>query len=138
MIYKNIWGPSTWLYLHTVTLTYPDNPSYQDKLKYINFFNNIILPCEECEKDFKLLLKKHPIEHNVSSKNKLIHWLIKIHNIVNVKLNKPIRNYNDMIEFVNNGVTCNHYINILLCFIIIFCLLLVLYKFFFSYNIYNK
>ena len=35
---KNFWGPSGWLFLHSVTFQYPDNPSDEDKYNYKVFF----------------------------------------------------------------------------------------------------
>ena len=32
-----IWGPSTWLFLHTITLNYPNNPTQQDIDNYKKF-----------------------------------------------------------------------------------------------------
>ena len=136
MIEKKIWGPSTWLYLHTLTLSYPENPDNNDKNRFYNFFHNMILPCQNCEKDFKNLLKKYPIEYNLSSKKELVNWLINIHNIVNKKLDKYDNyNYKDMIDFVKNGVNKN-YTNIyqyMFIFLIIFVVLCILYKIFFLY-----
>ena len=33
-----IWGPSTWIFLHTITLNYPNNPTIYDKQNYKNFY----------------------------------------------------------------------------------------------------
>ena len=30
----NIWGESAWLFLHTITLNYPENPTFLDKHNY--------------------------------------------------------------------------------------------------------
>ena len=32
----NVWGPYGWKFIHYVTLGYPNNPSNEDKLKYLN------------------------------------------------------------------------------------------------------
>ena len=39
--YKNpkIWGPSTWIFLHSISFSYPEKPTKKDKKNYI-FFKN--------------------------------------------------------------------------------------------------
>ena len=45
-----IWGPSAWKFIHTIALSYPDNPTPFDKENYKNFFLSLkkILPCDKC------------------------------------------------------------------------------------------
>ena len=45
---SKIWGPPTWFFLHSITFNYPNNPTYKEKMKTFDFFNNLqyILPCE--------------------------------------------------------------------------------------------
>ena len=33
-----IWGPGGWLFLHSITLNYPENPTENDKMYHKNFF----------------------------------------------------------------------------------------------------
>ena len=42
-----IWGPHAWIFLHSVTLEYPDNPTDEDKQNMINFIDSLgnVLPC---------------------------------------------------------------------------------------------
>ena len=91
MIKKNIWGPSTWLYLHTIAYNYPSNPTIEDMNKYKILFNNLILPCKECQIEYNNLLNQYPIENNLLSNKHINNWLIDIHNKVNKRLNKPLK-----------------------------------------------
>jgi len=102
---SNIWGPSAWLFLHSIAYNYPDNPSYTDKINYGNFYNHIqyTLPCNLCKSGYAELLKTKPVEFSLDSKETLVQWMIDIHNEVNKKLNKPSRGYDDMILFIMNG-----------------------------------
>ena len=47
-----IWGPHAWIFLHSITFDYPDNPTKEVKEKYKGFFESLqdILPCEKCKK----------------------------------------------------------------------------------------
>ena len=35
MYNPEIWGPGAWLFLHTITLNYPTNPTFEDKENYL-------------------------------------------------------------------------------------------------------
>jgi len=134
-----IWGPNAWIFLHTITLNYPNNPSIYDKQYYKNFFMSlqIVLPCEWCSKNYKLHIIKYPIDNYLNSKKDLVTWLIIIHNEVNEILKKKKLNYNEVIEIYknlynnknSNTFSLNWYIIIGICitiFIIIFLLIFFL------------
>ena len=60
----NIWGSQAWLFLHTITLNYPDNPSKFDKENFKNFFENLshVIPCDVCKDHYKQNIRKYPIQ----------------------------------------------------------------------------
>tara|TARA_B100000745_G_C20114923_1_gene381648 strand:+ start:718 stop:1128 length:411 start_codon:yes stop_codon:yes gene_type:complete len=97
-MYPSNWGSHAWIFLHTISFDYPDNPSLNDKLLYKNFFHSLknILPCPKCKKHYEINIKKYPIQLN--SRLDLIHWLIKIHNEVNKSLHKKIYSFNEIDE----------------------------------------
>ena len=86
-----VWGPHAWIFLHSITLEYPNNPTNEDKLNIKNFFNSVglVLPCQKCRLNFNSHLKKYPLTDKVlESKSSLVKWMIDIHNCVNVMNNK--------------------------------------------------
>ena len=85
-----IWGPFMWFILHIITFNYPENPSPFHKESYRDFFNALknVIPCEQCRKHYTRHLQDCPITPHLDSKKQIIEWLIKIHNLVNVSLNK--------------------------------------------------
>ena len=89
---SNIWGPSAWRFLHTITFNYPINPTNEQKEIYRNFFKNLglVLPCGICEYNYNIHLVKYPIENYLKTKEDLVKWLINIHNEVNILHNKEI------------------------------------------------
>lgn len=126
-----VWGPHAWIFLHTVTLNYPNNPNIYTKEKYKNFFLNIgkILPCAHCSNNYYIHLKKYPIENYLDSKKNLVIWLIHIHNEVNKIFNKKTITYEEFIQIYkniyqkkNNTNTLFYLFIILLIFLIIFIL----------------
>lgn len=78
-----IWGPSAWLFLHTITFNYPNNPTKEDKDNFHKLFDSLkfTIPCPICREHYKENLKNNPIK--LDSKDDLIEWLFDIHNSVN-------------------------------------------------------
>lgn len=136
-----IWGPHAWFFLHTVTFSYSDNPTQTDRYEMKSFFNNFsnIIPCIVCKSHFKQNMEKYPIENFLDSRDDLVNWLINLHNIVNIKLGKPIYNNLEIINQYNSIYTkkynkdpffvCNNLIYFLIGIIIIINIILIIYLF---------
>lgn len=90
----SVWGSSAWKFLHTVALSYPSNPSQQDKSDYRDFFLSLdkILPCETCSKHFVENKKTHDINKYLNGPHDLFSWTVKIRNEVQKVLGKPLWN----------------------------------------------
>lgn len=88
----NVWGPHAWIFLHTITLTYPHNPTEQDKKNYKLFFYNLanVLPCTHCSQNYIIHLKQLPIDSFLVNKKSLVSWLVQIHNLTNNNLKKNV------------------------------------------------
>ena len=81
-------GNASWKILHSFAASYPIEPTEQDKLSFnglITAFTNLY-PCKSCRKNFAKIIEENPIELN--SRVEVIMYMCKIHNIVNVNLNK--------------------------------------------------
>tara|TARA_B100000780_G_C20922665_1_gene367625 strand:+ start:150 stop:554 length:405 start_codon:yes stop_codon:yes gene_type:complete len=94
------WGPHAWIFLHSVTMNYPKNPTQQDKQRYREFFKSMerVLPCEKCAYHYSKHIDEFPIDPALESRDTLVRWLIQIHNEVNISLNKPEYTYEQVIE----------------------------------------
>lgn len=131
-----IWGPHLWKSLHYITMSYPENPDIETKILFKDFFTDIIwkyLPCEKCRYNYKRHLDEMPLNDEIlNSRNKLIYWLVDIHNIVNEETGKNKISYDDFnkIYFTNaNGVKeINIYLYVVICLSIILSILFVVYK----------
>lgn len=100
----NIWGPPTWIFLHTVTFAYPENPTIDDKKNMYNFFKNLspILPCDRCKVNFDKHLQKYPLNNEtLCSRASLSRWLVDIHNEVNILTGKPTMTYKEAEDYYN-------------------------------------
>jgi hypothetical protein len=125
-----IWGPSTWVFLHSITLNYPDSPTTEDKHNITSFFEYIgkVLPCDKCKVNFQSHLEKTPItDQVVSSRKNLVLWLIDIHNSVNRMNNKPVLSHEEALRKIITRYYCdNQYIIWVTVFLLIFVILCVI------------
>lgn len=132
-----IWGPHAWFFLHSITLAYPDNPSYGDKENVKTFFKSFykVLPCPKCRIHYENHLERMPITNEiVESKQQLVQWLIDLHNAVNKSTNKPLLTYEDVLLkytkcYSDDGLSKNTYYAII-AFSTVIIVLLILYIYF--------
>jgi hypothetical protein len=135
-ISPELWGKYMWKSLHYITLSYPETPDEKTKLKFKDFFINIIwnyLPCEKCRHNYKRHLEELPLTDQIlNSRNNFIYWLVDIHNIVNEETGKRKISYQEFnkIYFGNEEEKKENklslYITIFL--IIVLIILFILYK----------
>ena len=98
-----IWGPYAWIFLHCITLNYPNNPTMEDQTNMVNFFESLknIIPCQKCKINFANHLRNKPLTKEVlRSKETLTNWLIDIHNDDNKMNGKKVLNYDDALEAI--------------------------------------
>ena len=96
---SEVWGPSAWTFLHTVTLNYQEEPTNEDIKQHKIFFETLgnILPCPKCREHYNQSIIDEPVK--LDSKESLTKWLFDLHNKVNEKNNKKIIEYDN---FINN------------------------------------
>ena len=82
------WGNYIWGTFHMCSYSYiPDNNKrYILLIKY----TGDLLPCYMCMHHFRKTIEKTDLETVCNSRDNLINWFNKIHNIVNKRLDKPI------------------------------------------------
>ena len=102
----SIWGPAAWSFLHTAAFAYgtdPEKPTAEEKKHAMQFFTVLpyMLPCSICRAHYLEHIKKHP--PNVTNRDSLSRWVVKIHNIVNANSGKPIVPYEHVREHYAGG-----------------------------------
>ena len=93
------WGREGWVFLHSMTLSYPDNPTPQDKQNMKQFLLSVgkLLPCTVCRNNYAVFLKQNPITDNVlRCKCTVSKWLLKMHNEENVRAGKQTLTYEEL------------------------------------------
>lgn len=88
----NVFGPYIWFVLHNSSSRYPINPSNEDKTNMKNLLKSIylLIPCNICRNHFNSFLKKGNLDVITSTRNILFMFLFDLHNIINLKNNKPL------------------------------------------------
>ena len=108
---SNKWGPDAWSFFHTVSFNYPLDPKQCDKDAYKTFFENLkqMLPCSVCRKSYIFFYDNFPIDEYLEDRNGVVYWLFILHNIVNMKLDKPVAKFKDIVlKYENNRARCGN------------------------------
>jgi hypothetical protein len=88
-----------WDYLHILSTSHPDKPTQKDKDDMFMFFMHLKLPCHTCQNNYRNHLKKIPLTDKILRKReRLIKWVIDIHNEVNKMKGKKVLTYDDAIK----------------------------------------
>lgn len=92
----NVWGPCAWIFLHSISYSYPENPTENHKKEYLDFLNSLthVIPCENCRQHFSEYIIENPPKLN--SRDEFSEWLIDLHNNVNMDNKKNILTYEDV------------------------------------------
>ena len=96
-----------WLFFHSFSFAYPDEPSEEYKIETANFLANIIpkniTGCGSCQNDYKKYIENLNIYRVISSKTELSLFFYNLHNhINNVKTQNSIKLDNPFNIIINN------------------------------------
>jgi hypothetical protein len=86
---QNIKYHSMWLFFHSFSFAYPEEPSEEYKIETANFIANVIPRnlggCSGCQNDYKTYVEKLNIFRIISSKQELSIFFVDLHNYINNK-----------------------------------------------------
>jgi len=104
-----IWGPSAWKFIHTIALSYPDNPTPFDKENYKAFFFSLqnVVPCGKCREHYAKNIKDIKINNYLDNSSSLFLWTNKIHNLANASYGGKQTDVNTAKNFFLNWLTTN-------------------------------
>lgn len=89
-----LWGPLGWMTLHSISLNYPENPSPADKGLVKQFIDEYAqcITCPSCKNHFTGLFQTYIQRYRnwADSKFDLFLFVVRAHNSVNKRLDKPI------------------------------------------------
>jgi hypothetical protein len=86
-----VWGPTGWLFLHSIAQNYPWKPSQEQMKNYYSFFKLVgnVLPCRYCRESYQKFITEPDTKLSMDvlrSRLSLTLWLYLLHNKVNNKL----------------------------------------------------
>lgn len=88
-----VWGPSAWVFLHTIAQCYPERPNASDIQQYTLFFLTLpyVLPCVDCQSETLAYYSNDMprFQRAFTSRTALMHFVADMHNAVNRRLGKP-------------------------------------------------
>lgn len=101
----SVWGPSTWVFFHTLAEKLKDESFAVIGKNLIHVIIQICenLPCPTCSSHAKQFWAKVSVG-NIKSKTDLINLLFMFHNIVNKRKNVPLFKYEDLQYYKTRNV----------------------------------
>lgn len=91
-----VWGPCAWIFLHSISYSYPEDPSDIDKKQYSDFLHSLknVIPCQSCSKHYSDYINQYP--PTLNSRDDFTKWMIDLHNNVNMDNKKKVLSYEDV------------------------------------------
>jgi hypothetical protein len=95
-----------WLFFHSFSFAYPEEPSEEYKIETANFIANVIpqnlgTGCTGCQNDYKKYIARRNIFRIVSSKQELSTFFVDLHNYINnIKFEKKYYMAPDANKFI--------------------------------------
>jgi hypothetical protein len=102
----NVWGPATWVFLHTITEKVKEHEFDNQKNNLLSIIKKIcsILPCPDCAQDATNILNQ--LNYNtINNKTDFKMYIFQFHNHINKKLNKPQENINILDKYKKSNLT---------------------------------
>lgn len=98
------WGRQGWHFIHAIALSYPQEPTSEQKQAASDFINSlkIILPCVFCAENFTKKVEEYPPK--LDNAKDFFEWTVDIHNMVNKEHDKKELTYEEALkEFEKNS-----------------------------------
>jgi hypothetical protein len=97
-----VWGPSVWMFLHTMSFNYPVDPTEEDKKHYRDFVLSLqnVLPCKYCRMNLVKNFKQLPLTMaDMKNRETFSRYIYELHELVNNMLQKKSNlTYDDVRE----------------------------------------
>lgn len=129
-INPKLWGNSFWDMIHYIAMSYPNQPTDDDKNNIKSFILSLknILPCEKCRLHLSQNLINFPLSDDVlRNKHTLFKWSVDLHNEVNLRSGKKIYTIDQAFRKYNGFQNNNDQLNPVTLLIITLIVILVIY-----------
>ena len=111
---SGIWGPLGWMTLHSISINYPESPNTSDVVALNRFMDKFgeCITCPSCKDHFQGMFSTYK-RYNPqwsSSRYELFLFVVRAHNSVNKRLDKPIiKTVADCIQTMKNNTIHNSF-----------------------------
>lgn len=105
----SIWGPLGWMTLHSVSTSYPENPTPAEKQlvsSWLDLFRDSIT-CHHCKDHFGSTLQNYRARfpNFLNSRQDFAMFAFRVHNAVNARLHKPVyQTLAECMEILRNNI----------------------------------
>lgn len=88
-----VWGFYAWMFLYSVALGYPNNPTEDEKMAAKNTIQSLryLLPCHACREHFSKELSTRSLDDALKCSESFVNFLCNLENSVNERIGGPIR-----------------------------------------------
>lgn len=118
----NEWGPAGWKLIHSISVNCEDNIPERKQYAIHQLFDSLkeLLPCKYCRQHITENLQNYPIQ--CKTRKEFVSYCVKLHNVVNKQLGKPILNEQKCIRkllqpYQKHNVPITNYVTFYLIFL---------------------
>ena len=92
-----MFGPAFWFTLHNGAAAYPDRPTHeiQQGMKMFIMGLPVMIPCTMCKEHAFNYIRKHNLDYETSSKERIFAFFNRFHNFANTRFSKGEITLND-------------------------------------------
>lgn len=108
-----VWGPKAWGVLHAIGFSYPTTPTFVEKESAYRLLLSLghLLPCKKCRRHYLDQFNgpsgiSSSDSRHLESGDSLSHWLVDLHNEVNIRLGKPVVPYAEVSTLYSGDYIC--------------------------------
>jgi hypothetical protein len=96
----NVWGKHAWMFLYTVALGYPNNPTQEEKTSAKNLLISLqhLLPCDKCRVNFRTKMNGEfgmRLDQAVQNSETFTHYIYDLESAVASTTGKVMPSYAD-------------------------------------------
>jgi hypothetical protein len=104
-IEPKFWGNDGWKFLFSIAYGYQKSPTYQDIFNYKRFFTYLqyVFPCASYRMQYSNQLNEISINPYLTTSSYLFEWVLKMYNLTNKVIGRPILTRNDIINIYFDG-----------------------------------
>lgn len=101
-----VWGSKGWFFLDSIILSYPEEPTYEQRKMFKMFFTMVgdMIPCAKCRVNYKAHLQELPLtEKELANNATLTSWWLSIQNAARASIGKKPYSLGEFNNYYNNA-----------------------------------